>query len=68
MCTGTIPGKHRPKKRAAKWFEVEREAKWFEAKRAPGSFQQPLEIKKKIPTTIVVIATLMDTPRKNIGS
>jgi hypothetical protein len=30
MCIGTIPGKHRPK---------EREAKWFEEERTPGSFQ-----------------------------
>jgi hypothetical protein len=29
VCTGTIPGKYRPK---------ERENKWFEAKRAPRSF------------------------------
>jgi hypothetical protein len=30
MCTGIVPGKHRPKEGATKWFKE---------KKSPGSFQ-----------------------------
>jgi hypothetical protein len=55
MCIGTIPGKHRLKEGASKWFQLEREPRTFQTSEVLA-YGLPLPItKSKIVTYICII-------------